>query len=498
MPRGNRSLVLWLSLFVFLLYLLSAGSNFASGDSLSELRVSQSLVNHGGFDVPIVAPHTTCAGWGCRGLNGRYFASHGIGFSLFLLPFYGLARAVMALVPSPRCATWDSCLPIHLISWSNCLLAALTVTLLCSLCLDLGYRRRRAVFVALLYGFGTLAWPYARFAFDVTPTALLLLACFRQALLGAETLSGTRRWWYAGILAALAVLVRLPTILALVPVAVWAVLALSDRPATRRRRLVAFSLPVAASLAFSAWYNLVRFGDILNDGHAANAADHLLLHPWVGVFGMTLSPGKGLLWYSPTLLFALVALPRFHARHREPARVALAMALLSLVPYLFVPDWYGGDAWGPRFVLPVLPLLMLPAVECPPILLATWRRSVAAALIILWSLIMQASGQLVSYPLRLRAAARAGISPTQLAWDPRHSPVLDQLGTLITYIVHPGWAAMSTARAQSFDVWWLNLWRNDGLPRMPVLMAALVVLALALPTGSRLAREVRRPADHGP
>jgi len=174
------------------------------------------------------------------------------------------------------------------------------------------------------------------------------------------------------------------------------------------------------------------------------------------------------------------------------------MALPSLVPYLFVPDWYGCDAWGPRFVLPVLPLLMLPAVECPPLLLATWRRRAAAAVVILWSLTMQVTGQFVTYPLRLRAAERAGISPTQLAWDPRHTPILDQLGTLITYIAHPSWAAMSTARAQSFDIWWLNLWRNDGLPRTPVLIAALVILALALAAGSRLVREVRRPADLGP
>ncbi|HXT35062.1 MAG TPA: hypothetical protein VN837_05755 [Chloroflexota bacterium] len=496
-PR-RRPLLVWLCLFVFLLYLLSAGSNFASGDTLSELRVSQSLVSHGGFDVPIVAAHTLCAGWGCRGLDGHYFASHGIGFSLFLLPFYGLAQAALALVPAPRCVTWDSCVPIHLISWSNCLLGALTVALLCVLCLDLGYPRRRALFLAILYGFGTLAWPYARFAFDVTPTALLLLACFHQAVLGAAASEGTRRWWSAGILAALAVLVRLPTIPALIPVALWAVLAPSDRPAIRWRRLAAFSLPVAVSLAFSGWYNLVRFGGILNDGHATNAADRLLLHPWVGIVGMTISPGKGLLWYSPTILFALVALPRFYARHRATARVALSMALLSLVPYLFVPDWYGGDAWGPRFVLPVLPLLMLPAVECPPLLLATWRRRAAAAVVILWSLTMQVTGQLVSYPLRLRAAERAGISPTQLAWDPRHTPILDQLGTLITYIAHPSWAAMSTARAQSFDIWWLNLWRNDGLPRTPVLIAALVILALALAAGSRLVREVRRPADLGP
>jgi len=480
-----------LCLAVLLLYLLSAGSNFSSGDSISELHVSQSLVGHGGVDVPIVDPRTLCAGWGCRGLHGRYYASHGIGFSLYLLPFYGVAQAAITLLSAPRCTTWDSCVPIHLISWSNCLLGALTVTLLCVICLDLGYSRRRALFLALLYGFGTLAWPYARFAFDVTPTALLLLACFREVILAEGTADGTKRWWRAGLFGGLTIVVRLSTIPALVPLALWAVLAPADRPRDRGRRLLAFCLPVAASLAFSGWYNLVRFGDILNDGHVNNAADRLVLHPWVGLLGMTLSPGKGLPWYCPTILFALAALRRFHARHKTPARLAISMALASLIPYLFVSDWYGGDAWGPRFVLPVLPLLILPAVEAPSILWTTPRRRAAAVIVLLLSVLMQITGQLVSYPLRLRLDIKEGLSADQVAWDPRHAPIVDQLGTLITYIAHPAWVTMPTSRAQSFDVWWLNLWRNDGLPRIPTLVAAAILLALAVASIAWLAREAR-------
>jgi hypothetical protein len=129
--------------------------------------------------------------------------------------------------------------------------------------------------------------------------------------------------------------------------------------------------------------------------------------------------------------------------------------------------------------------------------LATWPRRAAAAVVILWSLLIQVTGQLVSYPLRLRAE-KASVTPTQLAWDPRHTPILDQLGTLITYVAHPGWATMSTARAQSFDIWWLNLWRNDGIPRSPTLTAAAMVLLLALAAGSLLILEVRQPAALGP
>src|SRR6185312_3203720 len=103
---------------------------------------------------------------------------------------------------------------------------ALTVTLLCALCLDLGYSLRRSVVASLIYAFASLAWPYARFAFDVSPTALLLLAAFRRALRARSDIGGTnlRDWALSGLFGGLAILVRLPTVPALAPLAVCALL----------------------------------------------------------------------------------------------------------------------------------------------------------------------------------------------------------------------------------------------------------------------------------
>jgi hypothetical protein len=479
-PVRPRSFMVWLFLSVCLAYLLTAGSNFASGDSFAELRVTQSLVEHGSVNVPIVNPNQVCAGWGCRGISGRYFASHGIGFSVLLVPFYLSAKAAVQVLSPPRCGTWDACVPIHLISWSNCALSALTVVLLCALCLDLGYSLRRSVAAALIYGFATLAWPYARFAFDVSPTTLLLLAAFREGVRAGSVKDGAalRLWALAGVLGGLAILVRLPTMPALAPLALWTLLSpAASGYRARVRRLIAFLLPLGCSLVFSAWYNLYRFGSIVNDGHAANAADRLTFQPWVGIVGMTISPGKGMLWYCPAIIFALIGVPRFIARHGIAGKLALSMATLSLLPYLFVPDWYGGDAWGPRFVIPVLPLILLPALEAQDIVSANRRRKAFAWAILIYSVMVQLAGQLVSYPLRLRRAAQLHINYQSLLWDPRHSPLLDHLGVLFTYITHPGAAAVPVPLAESFDIWWLNLWRIDGLPRMPVLLAAVLMLS---------------------
>lgn len=490
--RAPLALLFFASL---MLYLFTAGSNFSSGDAYAELRVTQSLVEHRWFDEQ---PSPKClpgSGYGEPGRDGRCYASHGIGYSLLLVPGYLLARAAIGVFGLPHCDTWTYCVPMHLVSWTSCLLTALTVALLAQVCQDLGYGPRRAAGVALVYGFASLAWPYARYGFDVTPTALFLLAAVREALQADTTQPGdaqVARWLRAGCFAAVTLLIRLPTLAALLPLAVACLLAQRARP--RRpaiASLIAFAAPLAAALLWTAWFNQVRFASPLDDGHAHNAADALTSTPWLGIVGMLLSPGKGLVWYCPASLVAVAAVPAFYRRHRRACVLCLSVAAASAVPYVLVNDWYGGDAWGPRFLLPVLPLLLIPLVELPSIVAGRPLRALLAALLIALGAALTLAGQLVPYAERLRLAAKAGVGE-RLFWEPRYSPLRDHLATLWAYIRHPGDALRTTATgAQSIDIWWLNLWRNDLVPPLPVALAAAAMLLLTAFAALRLVRALR-------
>jgi hypothetical protein len=82
---------------------------------------------------------------------------------------------------------------------------------------------------------------------------------------------------------------------------------------------------------------------------------------WEGVYGPLLSPGKGLFLYAPILLLLPWALPRFARISRGGAWLIagiLAVAVLAHTNTLVV--WLGGWAWGPRFLIPALPVLILP------------------------------------------------------------------------------------------------------------------------------------------
>ena len=83
---------------------------------------------------------------------------------------------------------------------------------------------------------------------------------------------------------------------------------------------------------------------------------------WGALYGITVSPYRGLFFLSPVLLLSLpgpVLLWR-DPRFRSTALLVtllLAGFLLYVASYLY---WSGGDAVGPRFLVPLVPFLMLP------------------------------------------------------------------------------------------------------------------------------------------
>ena len=120
------------------------------------------------------------------------------------------------------------------------------------------------------------------------------------------------------------------------------------------------------ALGLHGLYNFARFGSVLATGY--NTAEGTGLdfgtNPLVGLYGLLLSPGRGAFLFAPPLIAAFWAANRF--RDRQP-RFAVALTLLIL-PWLIVHacwrDWNAGWGWGPRYLLPLLPLALLPLAEC--------------------------------------------------------------------------------------------------------------------------------------
>jgi len=135
-----------------------------------------------------------------------------------------------------------------------------------------------------------------------------------------------------------------------------------------RSRWIAFACALPG-LVFGAaavlWYNHVRFGDFLNQGYTALADGELGFNVPLasGVYGLLFSSGKSVFQYAPVLLAAVWAVPYFW---RERRRDLWLIAIPSLVTLGVIGKWWAwsGDwGWGPRLLLPVVPLACLPIVR---------------------------------------------------------------------------------------------------------------------------------------
>ena len=379
--------------------------------------------------------------------NGRSYSVFGPAQSLLAIPLYVaadfLARGAAPESRRATCVRWCCAL--------NPLLTALTAALVCGWLLALGLPRGAAVAGGLGYALATPAWPYAK-TFLAEPLSacaflaamLLAWACAlgedhplapslaRRGPGGAAesdsppcqggvgggpqaTATPTPAFvaLLAGLAFALAVLAR-PHNVVLLACPAW----LAARGG--RRALALFLAPPLAVCGWWCWFNTVRFGRPLDFGYlAAIQGDfHLTALP-VGVVGQLLSPGRGLVWYAPGLLLAVWGWPVLARRDRG---LAWALGLACLAPLLFYSlrsAWWGNWCWGPRYLIPVVPLLALPA----GVGLTRAPRAVAVALGGLG--LLGALAGLVTYNgLYQDFIQRRDGGFGRLLWDPLSSPLV--------------------------------------------------------------------------
>ncbi len=353
----------YLFFFLFALYLLTYAPTLHSSDGLAMFSTAESLARRGAWDIEQIR-------WmglqqGTYGLDGLLYSRKGIGQPLLALPLTWLG------VHLP----WFG--PVTITVLFGSLITALTGVLIFVTLTGLGYGEQTGLLAALVYGTATLAWPYAKTFFSDPLAGFLLLAATLTLLRFGQT-SQKRYAFLAGLSLAWAVATRyaegifLPVfgLLFLAYLNPKFRLAKTTEGETGQKLkslippMLAFGLPIAiVGLGLMA-FNIARYGNPLNTGYLPEETFSAIW--WQGILGQLISPGRGLLLYSPILIVSFFGIRPFWQQHRLEALACLAVILIHLLLYGKWFMWHGGFAWGPRFMVPTLPfwaLLMAPVLD---------------------------------------------------------------------------------------------------------------------------------------
>jgi hypothetical protein len=342
-------------------------------------RVAHSLVTGEGLAVPVDVATLVEGrnGYGKLGRDGLYYSKYGLGWSLAAVPLCGLGRVLAQLIPGLT-EGYATRVTVMLL---NPLLTAGGCALLYYLA-RCYYPTRVATSLALLYGLGTIAWYYAKSAFSEPLVVFLLLG----ALLAVER----RRFAIAGAALGGLILTRQTALFLVVPVVGWALVRELGREGARPfRTAAALLLPLALGQLIALGYNVCRFGDPLDFGYERGMRWSTPLLP--GLYNQLLSPGKGLFVFNPLLVLGVLGWIVLVRRRRDWAWLGLALVAFHLVPHALYNNWSGGGGWGPRLLLPIVPIALLPAGE----IIEAWQARPAGRVLVLLLVTMSVAIQVL-------------------------------------------------------------------------------------------------------
>jgi hypothetical protein len=380
-PAWRAALAIFLGLFV--LYACNARM-LAPGDSIPTRRLPFSLLREGNLNLDEFNWELSPKGrppYYVHFANGHVYSVSTFATAVVIAPLYVLPAWWLASAGVPYDDVRARVVEVVMEHVSAATLTALSAALLFLLLCRLT-TRRWALALTLLYALGTSTWSIASqalwpHALSELTLVLLCLILMRAAPTRAQLVA-------AGLVAALMVANR-PQMLA------FAALAAGFVAVHHRRNLLAFvALPGLMALALAA-YNRAIF-TTLTGGYGG--LDVLRGTPAQGIAGMLASPNRGLLVYTPIMLFGLWGGVRLWRVAGVPAWLRwLSLGVLAhVLMHASFRAWWGGYTYGPRYFTDVLPALTIFLVY--GLLPYCRQRAVlaVAGLLALWGVAVQAIG----------------------------------------------------------------------------------------------------------
>jgi hypothetical protein len=436
LQSGRRPLIAGIAVFLMAFGIFSFTTSQLTGYEPETAAATAGLVEEGHF-WGVEDPQLPSLVAEDIGRDGHKFARTGLLQPVLQVPFFALGDLVDHQVsegtPYPN--------RLFFLWFYNPFVAALGAAALFAFVYQLRKSLRWGAAIASLFVFASIAWPYSKIGMETTfmATVLIAFAVAAWARHKASPFSFAMAGLAAGAIAATkpyAVITLLPVAIFLLPG--WLALGRRDR----WRTLVAAAIPLICWAVAIGWYNWLRFESPTSFGYSEGA---LTLSAPLNFIGLMISPGKGLIFYSPLIVLGALGLPKLWRKDRWTV-VSLVLLLALMTVVAGISRYWGDEVWGPRFLVSAAWAFLVP--------IAWWCDSATRKRVLIGFTVVAVAVQLVgagayygrTVPIEqqlggvpIYTARYVGVNPETIPygddpprWIPQLSPLLLQTEGLIS------------------------------------------------------------------
>ncbi len=409
-------MVRWITALLFFLFLLAASREPPWADAHVVYDTTQALIDRGALDI-----YTPGQPYFFTFYKGKKYGFASLGNVLALVPSYVAYRKLRHLPGLPDRPFFALC--SHL---SSSALMAGAAGFFFLLCRRRGASLRLATLLSLALGLCTLCFCYARSPYSEALQTFALIFLVERTLAQAERITAPGMF---ALGVAAGILFNAKLVYALVmPLCglylLWGQFGQGTPPRVARvlGGIGAAILGFLPFLGLALWHNWMKTGSPFHTGYQGQIGIFTGdLFP--GLYGYALSSGKGLFYYSPPLVLALLGVATSWRRRRGETLLLLSIigtAVLFSAKYL---AWHGDYAWGPRYMVPLTPLFLLLSLPWLPEALATGRtrlRRMALGTLLTAGLCVQLLGASLYWDHYIRVLSIVRDQTEKTDWSPDH------------------------------------------------------------------------------
>ena len=363
-------------LLFLLINLLLTGGRIASSDETATFLLVESIVTRGSLDVPagIVENGSTH--------NGKFYIWYEMGQALLALPLYLVGSGVAAVIHLPE--ELKTLFLKAVMGTFNAFVGAAYASLMFAFGRRLGYTVRTSFLLTVALCLSSFAFPYFKTFLREPLLALALLGACYYLERWSKEVESSRLLILAGIFVGFGTLTRVAFMIHLPIMFLFIIFVLRQHEHKMKaviRAISLMSLPVIFFGFGVLWYNYARFGDPFDLGYG-NAGIAFNIPFYTGLFGLLLSPGKGFFYFAPVAVVGIVGFIRLLKKRSPSALLWAGLMVVNLLFYCKYFAWGGDGSWGPRYLMALIPFVVLPVGEIIEEGKAMWQRVVYALIVL--------------------------------------------------------------------------------------------------------------------